>query len=532
MPLPRLDLLLVNGNIITLDRKRPYARAIAVSGGRIVFVGDTQEILPFIPASAEVVDLNGRTVIPGLIDNHCHLLQAGYAATSLDLQGRNSIEEIKESVAKAAQEIPTDTLIRGFGYDDYQFPDYKAPTRWDLDEVAPEHMVRLNRIDFHSSIVNTRFLNELDLTDGVEGIDWDERGVATGCLRSEANNAGWQFSSSLINLEGRRVALHKATQQALQAGVTTSCAMEGGDMYRDFDADFLLRHKEETPIRLEVFYQTMDVEKIAGLGLSRIGGCILVDGSFGSRTAALKKPYSDDTENCGHLYFNRGELNRFVEHAHSKRLQLSMHVIGDRAIELIISALERAVKKYPKRDHRHRIEHFELPTRYHIERAKKLGLVLSMQPSFEYFWGGLDNMYGQRLGTKRTLMTNPFNSLLKKGLTVAGGTDAAVTPLNLMLGIHSAVNHPNKKERISITQALEMFTINGAKAIFREKELGTITTGKLGDLVVLSENPYTVPTEHIKDINIDMTIVGGRIFYDRLEHFPPCQWNSREMEIS
>lgn len=524
------DLILINGNIITMDGHRPFARGVAINNDRIVFVGGSREALSLASPEATVVDLKGRTVLPGLIDNHCHFMQTGYAANNVDLQGRDTIEEVKEAIAIAARFFPAGTMIRGFGYDDYKFPDGLPPSRWDLDEVAPNHMVWLNRIDLHSSVVNTRVLETMNLPSDIAGLDLDEQGVATGRLRSEADQMAREFNSGLVSVESRKAALREAVQQALRTGVTTVSAMEGGDESQDVDADFLLQYQAEIPVRLEVFYQTMDVERVIRLGLPRIGGCILVDGSFGSRTAALLEPYTDEPENYGHLYFEQGELDDFVERVHLAGLQLSMHVIGDRAIELMLNALEKVLAKHPRNDHRHRIEHFELPTPEHIDRACELGVVLSVQPSFEYFWGGEENMYGERLGKERVLRTNPLRTMLKKGLVLAGGSDSAVTPLNAILAIHAAVNHPNADESLEVFQALRMFTIDGARALFREKDLGSISPGKLADIVILAEDPSVMTSRTLKDMNVDMTIVGGQVFYDRIGCFPPlCTYQGINM---
>jgi predicted amidohydrolase YtcJ len=359
----KANLILFNGNIITMDGRRPYGSAMAIHDDRIFFVGGPREALSLAAPGATIIDLQGRAVLPGLIDNHCHFMQTGYAANDIEKQ-------------------------------------------------------------------------------------------------------------------------------------------------------------DQLPIRVEVFYQTRDVAKVVELGLPRIGGCILIDGSFGSRTAALLEPYADDPENYGYLYFDQEELNLFVEEVHTAGLQLAMHVIGDRGIEMMLCALETVLKKYPRPDHRHRIEHFELPTPEHIERARELELVLSVQPAFEFFWGGADNRYGERLGPKRVLRTNPLRTMVNRGLLLAGGSDSAVTPMDIILAIHAAVNHPNKQESLEVYQAIKMFTIDGAKALFRENDLGSISPGKQADMIVLAEDPCFITARNLKDINVDLTIVAGKIVCDREGEIP------------
>ncbi|EEG78414.1 amidohydrolase [Dethiobacter alkaliphilus] len=509
------NLILVNGNIITMDGHRPCGSALAISDNHILFVGGSREALSFAAPGATVIDLMGRTVLPGLIDNHCHFMQTGYAANDVDLQGKNTIAAIKEAIAIAARYFPSDSMIRGYGYDDYLFPQGIPPCRHDLDKVAPNHLVWLSRVDLHSSVVNTPLLNSMEIPLDTPGLELDKKGEPTGRLRSEADRLVREYNSSLIGSKTRGAALREAVRQALRTGVTTVCAMEGGDESQDKDAEFLLQHQEQVPIRLEVFYQTTDVARVVDLGLPRIGGCILIDGSFGSRTAALLEPYADDPQNSGYLYFEQDELNHFVEEAHTAGLQLSMHVIGDRGIEMMLTSLEKVLSKYPRLDHRHRLEHFELPTPEHIRRARDLGLILSVQPAFEYFWGGADNMYGERLGPERVMRTNPLRTMVDQGLVLAGGSDSAVTPMDIILAIHAAVNHPNKEECLEVFQAIRMFTLHGAAALFREKELGSITPGKLADIIVLAEDPCFITAGNLKDINVDLTIVAGKIVYDR-----------------
>ena len=202
--------------------------------------------------------------------------------------------------------------------------------------------------------------------------------------------------------------------------------------------------------------------------------------------------YKDAPDNLGNLFFTEGELKEFIKQAHSMNLQVSVHAVGPRAIDLLVNTYEKVLRGNPKKDHRHRIEHFELPDPSQIPKAKSLGLVLAMHPAYEFFFREEDNMYDTRLGKNRALLTNPFRSILDEGIIVAGCSDSDVLPLDPLLGIHAAVNHPNPQSRVSAYEALEMFTINGAYSIFQENEKGSLKPGKKTDFIVLDKNPLMI----------------------------------------
>ncbi len=232
----------------------------------------------------------------------------------------------------------------------------------------------------------------------------------------------------------------------------------------------------------------------------------------GSYTAALDQDYQDAKGVRGHIYEKQREFFAFVEGAHDAGVQLSFHAIGPRAIQLVLDAYESALRKYPRYDHRHRIEHFELATDVQIHRARDLGVVASMQPNFEYFWGGPEKMYQKRLGDGWT-STNRFADILKHGLTIAGGSDTNVTPPDPILGIHAAVNHPNEDQKISVDAALRMMTINAAYAGFNETKMGTISPGKNAAFTVLDKDLFTVNPSEIKNIKVVETWFSGRCVY-------------------
>ncbi|MFB3896451.1 MAG: amidohydrolase, partial [bacterium] len=274
------------------------------------------------------------------------------------------------------------------------------------------------------------------------------------------------------------------------------------------------QNQDKLPVRIIIYHQTCNVALAQKEGLPRIGGCLLIDGSIGSHTAAVTEPFNDKPESTGVLYFTDQELYGFIESAHCAGLQVSMHAIGDRAIGQILNAYQKVLTKYPRTDHRHRIEHYELPKPEQIQLTAKLGILLGMQPTFDYLWGGAGQLYETRLGLQRSLDSNPFRAILDAGIKIAGGSDSYVTPMDPMLGIHSAVNHFSPSSRVTVDEAIRMYTTTAAYVAFEEKQKGTIEPGKLADLVVLEKNPYKVPVIALKDVPVSMTICRGEIVYN------------------
>lgn len=510
-----LSLVLKGANVITMDGRKPRAAAVGVCQDRIVSVGSDSEVLRTAGPATKVMDMAGKTVLPGFVDSHVHFMQTGLGMTGVDLRSARSRIDVLTAISAAVAVTPSGELVRGIGYDDSHFGADGPPGMAELTRVAPDHLVWLSRIDGHSCIVNRRAWEALGIPTDTRGVDVDPGGQPTGLLRAEANALARQRIARLISECDRRRAVQACARAAVAAGVTSVCALEGGDLFGDEDAEFLLEHTSDVDVRLTLYYQTADVGRVLERGLKRIGGCLTIDGSFGSRTAALFEPYADDRGNSGCLYFTDDELTEFIVSAHRAGLQIATHVLGDRAIEQILRAYEVALDRFPRPDHRHRLEHFELPTPEQIGRAQRLGLIPSVQPAFMHYWGNPGGMYEQRLGRERARRANPLRTLVEAGLMPAGGSDSDVTPMQPLLGIHAAVNHPVPEQRLNPREAIALFTVNGARATFQEREKGTISPGKLADLVVLEEDPLVVPPHRLKDIRVIMTFIGGRLVYDR-----------------
>jgi predicted amidohydrolase YtcJ len=508
-----IDLILYNGNIVTVDQNNRMYKWVAVKDKKIIDLGNDDRYKEYMLKADRIFNLMGKTVFPGFYDSHVHLVQTGLNLMALDLSDVKSIKELMEKIESKANSLPDGALIRGIRFDESKIKEGRMPTRRELDICSPNNPVWVNRIEYHTSAVNSLALHMINLPFNLEGIIRGEDNLPNGILTGKASAMVRNQILGRVGDDVRSSGVNKALSIAVANGITTINAMEGGFSFHDKDAEFILEKSENFPIDVILFYQTVNLNKVLSRNLSRIGGCIFLDGSFGSRTAAVSAAYADDPSNYGNLYFSQEELNEFVVNAHKNNLQIAVHAIGGRAIDQILNAYEHAQMMDFKEDCRHRIEHFEIPTDEQIERAKNLNVYLSMQPAYEHHWGGVGGMYHKRLGLVNSQKTNPFKKIVEKGLIIAGGSDSDVTQMNPLLGIYTAVNHPNKELAVEVLDAVKLFTINGAKAVFEEHIKGSLEKGKYADFVILDKDPFTVKKAEIKDISVVATIKEGKILY-------------------
>lgn len=461
--------------------------------------------------SGDYIDFEGKVILPGFYDTHVHLIQTGLNFNGIDLSHVKTIHELLECIKCATETVPKGHLIRAIRFDMTKLEERRFPTRKELDQVSPNHPVWINSIEFHMSALNTLALHKVNLPYSIDGIARDERNMPLGYFSGKASAFVRNRMFNMMDNELREAGMKKAIDFAASKGITSLHAMEGGFTFHEKDAKFLYEHLNQVPVDVKLFFQTFDFSKLENYDLKCLGGDIFIDGSFGARTAAISQNYKG-TEEKGKLYFNQDELNYYVGDAHKRGYQIALHAIGDRAIEQTLNAYENAIDGYERKNHRHRIEHFELATNEQIKRAKKLDLVISVQPTFEYFWGQEDGMYEQRLGDL-ALRTNNFRSMIDEGLILCGGSDSDVNKMDPILGIHAAVNHPKSASAITIDEAVDMYTINAAYASFEESSKGTLAPGKSADFVVLDRDIYQVKPVEIKNIKVLATYKEGNVIY-------------------
>ncbi|MGQ9507039.1 MAG: amidohydrolase [Candidatus Bathycorpusculaceae bacterium] len=515
------SLVVLNANVITLSSEKPRAEAVAIYNGKIVAVGFNEEIRKFIGKKTEVVNAKGKSVVPGFVDCHVHITGFGRSLQTIDLRNINSIKELKEKLREYAKENPNKRWILGGRWDQERFIEKRYPTRWDLDDAIADKPVFLTRVCGHVGVVNSKALKLAGITREtvVEGgrIDLDEvSGEPNGILRENAQELVWRVAPKPSEGELEEACL-MACRKAVEAGLTcVHWVVDSADEVRMIQK---LRFEDKLPLRVYLGVPLKFLDCLASLGfltgfgndMVKIGFVkIFADGSLGARTAALKEPYSDKPDTSGIVLYSQRRLNRLVLEAHRAGLQVGVHAIGDRAVEMVLKAFRRALKACPRKNHRHRVEHCSVLNPKLIGQMKRLELIASIQPHFVIsdFW------VKERVGMKRARWVYPFKTLVKKGVVVASGSDCPVEPINPLLGVWAAVARKSfEEESLTVEEALRSYTVNAAYASFGEDCFGKIEVEKFADFVVLSDDLLKISSEKIKDVEVEMTVVGGKIVY-------------------
>lgn len=512
---------ILNAKIITLNPKQPKAEAIAIYNEKIIAVGSNKEIRRYIGEETKVVDAKNRTVVPGFIDCHVHMTGFGWSLQNLDLRNVSSIKELQHKLREYAEKNSNKTWLIGGRWDQEKFTEKRYPTRWDLDAAVADKPVFLTRVCGHLGVCNSKALQlagiaKETVVDGGK-IDLDETAdEPNGILRENALELVWKAvpKPSLKELEETCLL---AFRKAVEAGLTgVHWFVDSAD---EIHAIQRLTVEEKLPIRVYLGIPAEHLDKLADLGfLTGFGNDMVkigfvkffADGSLGARTAALNEPYADAPKTCGMLLNTQKKLNKLVLKAHKAGLQLGIHAIGDKAIDSVLKAYSKTLKQFPRKNHRHRIEHCSVLNLKLIRCMKHLDLVASVQPHFVVS----DVWVDKRLGKSRARWTYPFKTLLREGLIVASGSDCPVEPINPLLGIWAAVARKNfEEESLTVEEALKTYTLNAAYASFDEDKKGTIEAGKLADLVILSDDLFSIPSENIRKVFVEMTIVGGKIVH-------------------
>jgi len=497
--------LLVEGaRFHTMDELVPRADWMVVLGDKIQRLG----VGP-APAVNQRLSLTGRTVVPGFVDSHIHFSQTGLDSLLVDLSPATNLDEVRARLAAEARGKRNWIFARG--YEEDALVDRGLLTRKLLDDWFPDRPVWIGRIDYHSSVINSAALRKLETPIGLRGMLVAE-GEPTGILRSEAFQHARQRLARYFPHDTMNKAIKAATALCSAHGITAVQALEGGELFGDEGMTALLRREDLLPLDVTIFIQEKNPFLTTKLGFTHVGGCILIDGSIGSYTAALEEDYLNLPGQQGLLYERTRELGNFVSEAHQAGVQLAFHAIGPRAIGQLLGTYEKALAKSPRYDHRHRIEHFELATDEQIHRARDLGVLVAMQPTFELNWGGPKGMYASRIG-EGWRKTNRLRTILDRGMRIAGGSDANVTPPNPLLGIHAAVNHPNPEQRVTPHEALRMMTLDAAFAGFNDRRHGSLSRGKDANFAVLARDPLKAKASTLRDIRVLETWYLGRRVY-------------------
>ena len=517
------DLALINANVRTMNPRQPVAQAVAIRKNKIAKVGTNQEINLLIGKDTKTISLDGKTVVPGLIDTHIHVADFGRCLLWLDLTTAESIKELQSLLREKAKQMPAGKWIIGRGWNQARFKEKRLPTSLDLDEAAPDNPVILYHGEAMICAVNSRALALAGVTRNTAvpiggAVDKNpQTGELNGVLRDSATNLIWQVVPDPTENELLDAAV-LACQKIAEAGLTS--------------VHWIVLSKNELPIiqrlnaegklivRVNVIVPDTLLKEYIGFQstkslMLRVGGALIVtDGYLDSKTAALLQPYSDDPSNRGRLMCTEKDLTASVIQVLAMGLQPVIHAMGDKAVDEALTVIEQTSKQAVNKI-RFRIEQAAVLNKELVQRLKTQKIVVSVQPrviTTEFaVWSAIE-----RLGVERARWLHPLKTLIKGGVMVAGGSDCPMEPLSPFLGMQDAALRPVfPEQRLTAEEALCMYTYGAAYSSSEEDVKGSIEEGKLADLTILSSDPLAAPTNELKDVNVEMTIVDGKIVYSK-----------------
>ncbi len=542
---PKADVIFTHGNVYTgivdptsmVAGKR--AEAIAVRGDRILAVGTRDEVLKTKGPDTKIIDLGGRFVMPGFNDAHMHLAHAGQEKLSVNLVGAKTLDEFRERIRAKVETAHPGEWIIGAGWDETLWPVKTLPTRWDLDEVSSGHPVYMDRVDGHIGVANTRALQLASITvasrEPAGGkIDRDESGTPNGILRETARDAVRAVFPKLTH-EQRRQAIESALADLVSHGITSAqdnSSWEDFQIYEELEKGGKLTARISEWLPFDDSIESLNRKRGSHpadddmLHTGMLKG--FMDGSLGSKTAALLEPYHDDPTNSGLPQYEADKLNSMAKERVLAGYQLGFHAIGDKGVQMALDAFadaEKAAKENKVKgadagsDYRLRIEHAQVTTPQQILRFRELKVIASMQPSHlltDMNWAE------SRLGPKRAAHSYAWAELLKHGVVLAFGTDYPVEPVTPFRGLYAAVTRQSEngkksyypEQKISIEQAIAAYTTGSSFAEFAEKQKGKLEPGMLADLIVLDRDITSVPAAKILETEVLRTVVGGRTVYE------------------
>ena len=532
------DTIIIDAVIHTMDPSRPNAEAVAIYRNRIVAIGSSKEIKKLAGSATRVIDAKKRLVLPGFNDAHTHFLSGGFQLSSVDLRDANTPQEFAERIRRFAASRPEGRWITGGDWDHERWPEAKLPTRDLIDSVTPNTPVFVNRLDGHMALANSVALKlagvtrqTLDPPGGVIVRD-PKTGEPTGVLKDAAQSFVWKVVSP-SSFDEKLAAARAATNYAASLGVTSVQDMSAGADVGVYQAlldsgNLKTRIYAASPLPAWERLGRTGVKAHFGSEMLRVGSLKgFADGSLGSTTALFYEPYRDEPATSGiasdEMYPEGAMLSR-VREADRAGLQVLIHAIGDRANDIILTIYEQVERENGSRDRRFRIEHAQHLRSQDILRFARDKVIASMQP-----YHAIDDgrWAEKRIGKDRARTTYAFRSLLDAGATLAFGTDWTVAPLNPMLTIYAAVTRrtldgENPKgwvpeQRITVEEAVRAYTIGSAYAEFQEGQKGSITIGKLADLVILSRDIFKIESKEIEGVKVVMTLLDGRVVYEARE---------------
>ena len=532
------DKILYNGRVMTMEPGDDGRMGfVALSGDRIVHIGPPEELADWRGPGVECIDVSGGAILPGFIDAHLHLLLMAEIAVQIDCSpgAVSTFTEILDKIREEARRVPAGSWIRAAGYDDTKLAG--APfTRRELDAAAPDHPVFVAHVSVHRGVTNSLGLARGSIGEETPDPPGGQLGRDPGTQRLNGllyEEAAFRYGLEALSDTAEPIIPPLSTGQLrrgigitgaryLRAGITSVGEALATPAF--FDACQHLRHEGELPLRIYgmIPYKYMDTFEASGLRTGfgdewlRLGPVKLIaDGAIAGRTACLKEPYGDPALGTGLMLLTPEQIRERIRRIHEAGFQVAVHANGDKTIEIVLAAFEEALAKAPRCNHRHRIEHCSLVTEEILRRIHRSELLAI--PFASYVWA-----HGEKLltfyGADRVKRLFAHRDFLDHGIALAGSTDNPCGPYEPLLAIQSCVTRRGQdgtlmgdNQRISLMEALRMYTLGSAYASFEEHLKGSLKTGKLADITVLGEDITRVPPESIKDVPVRLTMVGGSI---------------------
>ena len=511
------DLILFNANVITMDPLYPKAEGVLIKNGKILSATTTDALKKWDRMKATTIDCKGKTVLPGFIDAHLHLYALAESHVTLNLEPDHnvrSISDIQNKIREYSQTLPSEAWLRGRGYNEFSLAEKRHPNRWDLDQITSTHPIKLTHRTGHAHVLNSLALKKVGISsetpDPPDGLI--DRDVNTGEPTGLLYRMGDFLAKRIPPLESDQLdqGMRIANEELLSMGITSvqdassHNGIEQWKMFCHWKEKGLLKPRLTMMLGTEGFsvYRREDFEPKMDESQLDLGGVkIILD-----ETTGLLRP-------------SQSELNQMVLKIHHAGFQACLHAVEEKVVDAAYSAIEYALKKLPKSDHRHRIEHCSVCPPSLAERLAALGIMVVTQPPFIYYNG---DRYLRTVPPEGLKHLYPIKTLLKRGVQVAASSDCPIIPADPLMGIYAAATRTTEtgqtvlpEEKITPEEALRMYRETAAKATFDDAMKGSISPGKLADVVVLNGDPTKVPINDIKDLEVEMTIINGEVVWEK-----------------
>lgn len=528
------DVSYINGKIYTMEKEGDFVEAFSLYDGKFVACGTNSDIME--DPGKKVIDLKGAIVVPGMIDAHQHTLYHAKNLQTIDLSKTTSWDEMKSILQEKAAELPEGSWIHGAGFDHQKWDVPELPVKEDLDEVSTKHPILLDRYCLHVHVVNSKVLEMTNIKKGyVPDIDntigFDQDGEPTGVIWDGGIAPVLQIMPDVFDdYEFMKNSVHDVLCDMNKYGITGIHPVQGKivDSYEYIGLYQDLEREGRLTVRTYVNFDELPSYGIKtghGSDMVKFGFYkIYSDGNLGSRSAAMLEPFSDRPDMKGVLNYTEEEITKMCQEAHDMDLQIGIHAIGDKGLDIVLRAIETVYKNNPRKDPRFRVIHAFITNEDLIMRMKDLPILVDMQPCFlskNLAWAE------DRLGPERIKYAYPWRSMLDAGIILAASSDLPVEHYNPFWGIHAIVARKNldnfppegwyPQQRVTVYEAMSMYTKNAAYASYEEDIKGTISEGKLADFAVLDRDPFEIDMDELKDVKVSMTYLGGNLVYSSEE---------------